>query len=128
MAGGGQRGFTFGRSSRLKRSRDFARLRLEGGRLGGRWVIINWLGAAPGKPSRLGAVTSRRIGNAVARSRARRLLRETFRLHQREFTRPVEVVFVARPQIAGRSFAEVERDVLTTLRKAGLLENKCPKG
>ena len=34
---------------------------------------------------RLGVVTSKKIGSAVARSRARRLLRESFRQHQHEF-------------------------------------------
>jgi ribonuclease P protein component len=58
----------------------------------------------------------------VARSRARRLLRESFRLHQHELARPIDLVLVARPSIAGKRFAEVERDFLTTLRKAGLLK------
>ena len=51
-----------------------------------------------------------RIGNAVARSRA--ALRESFRLHQHELSQPVELVLVARASIAGRGFAEVEKDFL----------------
>ena len=46
-----------------------------------------------------------KIGNAVARSRARRLMRESFRLHQRELARPVDLVLVARPSIAGKELA-----------------------
>jgi ribonuclease P protein component len=57
----------------------------------------------------------------VARSRARRLLRESFRQHQHELSQPVELVLVARPSIAGRGFAEVERDLLTALNRAGIL-------
>jgi ribonuclease P protein component len=70
----------------------------------------------------LGVVTSRRIGGAVVRSRARRLLRESFRQHQNELAQPVELVLVARHSIAGKNFAEVEKDFLTTLRRAGLLK------
>ena len=33
-----------------------------------------------------------------------------------------DLVLVARPSIAGKSFAEVEKDFLTTLRKARLLK------
>lgn len=75
-----------------------------------------------GGSSRLGVVTAGRIGNAVVRSRARRLLREAFRIHQHEFTQPVDLVLVARPSIAEKAFGGVERDFLTTLRKAGLLK------
>jgi ribonuclease P protein component len=55
------------------------------------------------------------------RNRARRLLRESFRLHQHGLAQPVDLVLVARPSIVGKDFAQVERDFLTTLRKAGLL-------
>jgi RNase P protein component len=52
----------------------------------------------------LGVVTSKKIGGAVQRSRARRLLRESFRQHQHEFAQPVELVLVARNSIAGKKF------------------------
>jgi len=67
-------------------------------------------------------ITAARIGGAVVRSRARRLLRETFRLHQHELAQPLDLVLVARPSIGGKGFARVEEDFLTTLRKAGLLK------
>jgi ribonuclease P protein component len=67
-------------------------------------------------------VTGRRIGGAVVRNRARRLLRETFRLHQYDLAAPVDLVLVARASIAGKRFADVERDFLTTLRKARMLK------
>lgn len=73
-----------------------------------------------GLPARLGVVTSKKIGGAVQRSRARRLLRESFRLHQHELAQPVDMILVARNSIASKDFASVERDYLTVLRKAGL--------
>jgi ribonuclease P protein component len=66
-------------------------------------------------------VTSSRIGNAVVRNRARRLLREVFRLHQHDLARPVDLVLIARPSIAGKNFSDVEQDFLATLRKTGLM-------
>ena len=60
-------------------------------------------------------------GSAVVRNRARRLMREVFRLHQRELAEPVDLVLVARPSIAGRGRAEVEKDFLATMSRAGLL-------
>jgi ribonuclease P protein component len=84
-------------------------------------LIANWLRLPGGSASRLGVVVSRKVGGSVVRSRAKRLLRESFRLHQHEFTEPLDLVLVARPSIAGRAFAEVEKDFLGTLRRAGLL-------
>jgi ribonuclease P protein component len=85
-------------------------------------LIANWLRLAGESPARLGVVTSAKIGNAVVRSRARRLLREAFRAHQHDLAQPVDLVLVARASIAGKGFAGVEKDFLTTLRKAGLLK------
>jgi len=105
----------------LKLGRDFAQVRQEGRRLVLGCLIANWRQLPPGAGSRLGVVTSGRIGNAVVRNRARRLLRESFRLHQWDFPRPIELVLVARPSIVGKPFADVERDFLATMRKAKLL-------
>jgi ribonuclease P protein component len=110
------------RASRVARNRDFVRIRQQGERLSQGCLIANWNPLPDGGRSRLGVVTSRKIGGAVRRARARRLLRESFRLHQHDFARPVELILVARNSIAGKKFAEVEKDFLTTLRRAGLLK------
>jgi ribonuclease P protein component len=109
-----------GRATRLGQNRDFTRVRQQGERLALGCLIANWQRLPDGAAPKLGVVTSRKIGGAVERSRARRLLRESFRQHQHELARPVELVLVARPSIAGRDFAEVEKDFLAALRRAGL--------
>jgi ribonuclease P protein component len=111
------------RSARLAQSRDFARLRQQGKRLALGCLIANWQPLPDGAKPKLGVVTSKRIGGAVQRSRARRLLRESFRQHQNKFSVPVEIVLVARNSIAGKSFAEVEKDFVAALNRAGLLKN-----
>lgn len=111
----------FGRAARIKQSRDFARVRQEGQRTVCGCLIANWRALPADHPARLGVVVSGKIGGAVIRSRVRRLLRETFRLHQHDLARPVELVLVARQSIASRGLREVERDFLTALNRAGLL-------
>ena len=111
-----------GRPSRLAQSRDFARVRQQGERLVLGCLIANWNKLPDGSAPKLGVVTGKKIGGAVQRSRARRLLRESFRRHQHEFAQPVELVLVARNSIAGKSFAGVEKDFLAALNRANLLK------
>jgi len=111
-----------GRSARLKQGRDFLRLKQQGRRAAHGCLIANWQELPPGATARVGVVVSRKVGNAVERSRARRLLRETFRLHQNDFARPLNLVLVARPSIAGKKCGEVEQDFFGALRRAGLLK------
>jgi ribonuclease P protein component len=68
------------------------RIRQQGHRLALGCLIANWSKLPDGSAPKLGVVTSKKIGNEPARSRARRLLRESFRLHQHEFAQPVELV------------------------------------
>ena len=84
-------------------------------------LIANWRRLPADARTRLGVVTGRTIGGAVVRNRARRLLREVFRVHQHELAEPVDLVLVARSSIAGRGRAEVEKDFLATMKRAALL-------
>jgi ribonuclease P protein component len=117
--GVGDRSFAFPRSRRLQRSSDFARVRAQGKRLAHGCLILNWMPAA-GPDSQLGVVTGKKLGNAVARNRARRQLREIFRRRRMELSQPLILIFVARPSMAGQDFDAVQRDFLGALRRAGL--------
>ncbi len=114
----------FGRRMRLKQSREFARVRQEGRRMPCGCFIANWRVLPPGSPTRLGVITAKKLGNAVIRARARRLLREVFRLHQHELARPVELVLVAQRIMVGKGLATVEDAFLAMLRKAGLWKSE----
>jgi len=110
-----------GRRSRIKQGRDFLRVR-QGERAVKGCLIANWLRLPTESRSRLGVVVSKKVGNAVVRSRAKRLLRESYRQHQHEFTQPLDLVLVARASITEKDFSGVERDLIATLRQAGLLK------
>jgi ribonuclease P protein component len=75
--------------------------------------------ATGGGPARAGFVVSRKVGGAVARNRAKRLL-EALRLEGKETPEGLDVVVVARPSVAGASYRDVAGDLRTVLAAAGL--------
>jgi ribonuclease P protein component len=109
---------------RLKARHEFVQVRQAGRRLARGCLIANCLECPGAGKSRLGVVVGSNVGKAVARNRSRRLLREVFRLHQSDLLKPVSLVLVARPSIAGKTLAEVESDFLAAVRKMGLLKQE----
>lgn len=122
MAENRPKAFGLPRSARLRLGHEFRRVKEGGKRLVHGCLIANWLVLPEGSESRLGVVTSRKIGGAVVRNRARRVMREAFRLNRGSLKSPVELVLVARASIVGKSRQEVEREYFTVLRRAGLLK------
>ncbi len=119
--------FGLQRGQRLRAGRDFVRLKESGQRWIQGCLILNWQPALEGHSgSRLGVVTSKSIGNAVCRNRARRLLKEVFRRHQHELGRPVDMILVARKSIVGKGLDAVEADYIRSLKGARLRSDRSP--
>lgn len=83
--------------------------------------MVMWLRSGPGASLRLGVVASKVIGNAVCRARAKRRLREAWRLNRHRFQGEVDVVLVARRSILLAKWADVTDDLIRLAGKAGLL-------
>ena len=74
--------------------------------------------------NRLGLTTGKKIGGAVVRSRARRLMREAYRLIEDEerLLYGNLIVIAARAKIADASMQQVKKDLAWCLGRVGLIE------
>ena len=79
--------------------------------------------------NRLGLTTGKKIGGATVRSRARRLMREAYRLIEDEQTLVYGnlVVIAARAKIADAKMQDVKKDMLWCFKRVGLIEKPAPK-
>lgn len=74
--------------------------------------------------NRLGLTTGKKIGGATVRSRARRLMREAYRLLEAEnkLLHGNLIVIAARAKIADAKMQDVKKDMLWCLKRVGLIE------
>ena len=105
------------RPLRLTSSRDFAHILSSGARGSSALITCVAVSTADERPARVGYAVGGRLGNAVKRNRARRLLREAVRA---TCIKPgSDVVLVGKPALVGRSLDEVRAALETALKRAG---------
>jgi ribonuclease P protein component len=109
------------RERRLKSSRLLQETFAQGCRFAGRSMIL-WLRSGAGSSMRLGVVAGRTVGGAVERNRARRRLREAFRLNRHRFQGQCDVVLMARDRIHGAAWPELQAELIALAGKAGILK------
>ena len=103
----------------LKRRRaEFTRVYERGIRLRGRFMTCFALPNGLQAP-RLGIAASAKMGNAVARNRAKRLVRELFRAHTP--SKPIDVVFVPRREMVRAAWPDIEADYCAALQRIAKL-------
>ena len=72
-------------------------------------------------PPQAAFVASKKVGGAVARNRARRILRAAWRTASSSLDDDVAVVFVARETIQGAKTQDLEAEMGELLRRMGVL-------
>ena len=117
---------TLCRKQRLRHASQFEDTYEQNRRWHGRYMVL-FLRAAPDASLRLGVVASKKVGNAIARGRAKRRLREAFRRHRAAFTATTDdVVLVARRSILAAPWADVVVELFKLAAQAGALPPPAP--
>ena len=109
-------------STALKLNHIFRRLYATQGYANGMLVLYarpNRLGV-----NRVGITTGKKLGHAVVRNRARRRLREVYRLNEALFKPGFDIVVVARHKCVTADFQKLTKAYLSLAEKAGILQQQ----
>ena len=87
---------------------------------GGRLCVLYRMPVAKQK-TRIGFVTGKKVGCAVERNRARRLMKEVYRLNQHQIREGYHIVIVGRGPLKDATYERAEKEILYLLRKSKLL-------
>lgn len=109
----------------LKQNHVFRKLYARGNQAVGAFVVVYCMKNGT-KQNRLGVTASTKLGHAVVRNRARRRLREVYRLHEDALKCGYDVILVARSRAVTVEFARLEKAFLKQCAELKLL--KMPAG
>ena len=108
----------FGKGQRVRRREDFKTVFDNAIRVSSRYFTL-LLAPTAGSPVRLGIVASRKLGDAVHRNRAKRLIREIFRQNQ---TLPggvgIDLIVIPRRELFNAHFSSLDEDFRAAWRRA----------
>lgn len=116
----------FPKSSHLRSSQDFQRVRRRGKRQQGRLLTLSYARRAEtpdgaSSSARIGFSVSKRVGGAVRRNRVKRRLREAVRRRLWK-TRPGwDMIVIARPEAADADYTALADELHELLTRARLL-------
>ena len=95
----------------LKKNHEFQSVYRRGKSYANKYFIMyvseNHLGI-----NRLGISVSKKVGNSVVRHRIKRLVKESYRLHEKVFNSGLDIVVLARAQASGIRYDDTESAIL----------------
>ncbi len=107
-------------SESLKKNDEFQRVYRNGKSYANKYLVMYIL-RKDAQRNRIGISVSKKVGNSVVRHRITRLIRESYRLNEKEFVGGLDMVVVARPGAKERNFFEIESALLHLGRLHGIV-------
>ena len=98
-------------SESLKKNRDFQNVYKTGKSMGNKYLVM-YIVENQLNRNRLGISVSKKVGNSVVRHRVKRLILESYRLHEDIFNSSLDMVIIARATAKDRSYGEISSAVI----------------
>ena len=105
----------------LKNNRDFVNVYTSGKSYSNKYLVIYTLKNNSDR-NRLGISVSKKVGNSVIRHRLKRLIKESYRLHEKMFNSGLDIVVIARKGSDACDYAGIESALLHLMKLNGTLD------
>ena len=107
-------------SQSLKKNADFQNLYKSGRSFANKYMVMyvkeNDLGI-----NRIGISVSKKVGNSVIRHRVKRLILESYRLHEDMFNSGLDMVIIARTTAKEKGYHDIESAVMHLGKLQGII-------
>jgi len=103
----------------LKKKKDFQAVYSRGKSYANRFLVL-YVFQSKEFQGKVGFAAGRKLGNAVKRNRIKRLLRESYRLHQDGIEEGISLLLVGRKAALTARCQDLEKAFLALSRKAGI--------
>ncbi len=99
----------------LKKNDDFQNVYKSGKSYGNKYLVIYTLKNDTDR-NRLGISVSKKVGNSIVRHRVKRLIKESYRLHENMFNSGLDIVVIARKESNACDYASIESALLHLMK------------
>ena len=105
----------------LRNNRDFVNVYESGKSYANKYLVVYTLKNGS-DINRLGISVSKKVGNSVVRHRLKRLIKESYRLHEKVFNSGLDIVVIARKGSDACDYAGIESALLHLMKLNGTLD------
>ena len=109
-------------SQSLKKNEDFQKVYSAGKSFANKYLVM-YVKDNDSDRNRIGISVSKKVGNSVVRHRLKRLILESYRLHEDMFNSGLDMVIIARGTAKDKTYHEIESAVLHLGKLHGIIGN-----
>ncbi len=106
----------------LRKNSDFQEVYKSGKSYANKYLVI-YTSKNGTDRNRLGISVSKKVGNSVVRHRIKRLVKESYRLHEQMFNSGLDIAVIARQGSDACDYASIESALLHLMKLNGTLDN-----